>query len=107
MPVERRNEIVRIADMVVLADVLEDLHFENCEVVGPAVLAVLEGVTFEGCAFEAPGPDALIWTVEDDRIVMGAVGLRNVTFSNCRIRRIGLAVSQSQVNAVLDMLGRP
>jgi hypothetical protein len=99
-----RNQLVRIADHTVVADLIEDLRFENCEIVGPAVLAVLDGNTFNGCGFEGDA-DAVIWEVEPDRRVIGAVGLRRVEFYGCSFKRIGLAMTPELAAVFRHQLG--
>lgn len=34
---EYRNQLVRIAELTVLEDVIQDVRFENCVIVGPSV----------------------------------------------------------------------
>lgn len=103
---EYRNQMVRIAELTVLEDVIHEVRFENCEIVGPAVLGLVHNVNVIGCAFDAPGPDALFWPIPEARgAVMGAVGLVNVEFSSCRFRRIGIAVPEAQLPEMTQGFG--
>lgn len=87
-----RDEIVRIAELTVNEALLENLEFSNCRIIGPAVLALLNDNTLISCRFDAPDLNALYWVVPPDRpIVMGAVGVRGCTFSNCSFDQIGFA----------------
>lgn len=93
---EYRSQVVRISDLTVTTDLLEDLTFENCVVTGPAVLGLLEEVTIANCNFDAPDANALFWPVPDSRpIVMGIVAVRRVGFFSCRFERIGLAAPEA------------
>ncbi|TWH75353.1 hypothetical protein JD78_03909 [Modestobacter roseus] len=102
---EYRNQLVRIADLTVLEDVIRDVRFESCVIVGPAVLGLIDDVTLSGCRFNAPGPDALLWPVSASRGSVGAVGLVNVEFRNCELQRIGIAVPEEQIEQFRDDLG--
>lgn len=76
---------------------IQDVRFENCTLIGPAVLAGLQDVVMSGCVFEAPF-DVLFWIVPDSRTaVAGAVGLVRVEFYSCRFQDIGLTVSESNL----------
>lgn len=98
MAQEFRNQLIRIADLVVTSDVIEDSYFENVELVGPAVLIPLEDAFIRGCNFDAPDPDALFWAIDDDREdVLGAIGLRRSTFLRCRFSRVGLAAKRADL----------
>lgn len=103
---EYRNQIVRVAELTVLEDVIHDVRFENCQIVGPAVLALVDNVTISGAGFDAPGPEALLWPIPPTRTaVMGAVGLVNVEFLSCRFQRIGLAIPEQQLPEALAGFG--
>jgi len=84
---------VRIATLPQLAnsDVLDGFFFEGCQIIGPAVLAVLNNVTLTNNRFDGD-LSALIWEVPISRqSVIGAIGIQNCTFNNCTFTRIGLA----------------
>jgi hypothetical protein len=89
---EYRNTAVRLADLTVNTDMLEDLQFFNCTVIGPAVLFILDNNQFNNCNFTAPDIEALFWLVAPERqMVVGAIGARRVEFYSCSFQRIGLA----------------
>lgn len=92
---EYRNQAIRLADLTVTEDLLVDLQFEHCEIIGPAVLAILENVTLAGCRFDAPNETALLWLIPTGRdVIMGAVGARRVEFFSCKFTRVGLAIPE-------------
>lgn len=100
---EYRSQVVRVSDLTVTTDVLEDLTFENCVITGPAVLGILEEVTIANCTFDAPDDDALFWPVPNSRpVVMGIVAVRRVGFFSCRFERIGLAVPEEGLSEFRD-----
>jgi hypothetical protein len=92
-----RNQTLRLADLVVLDDVIEDVTFENCELVGPAVIVLLDGSNFQRNTFTVPSMETALWHVPDGQeVVVGAVGLLRTTVVGCVLRRIGLAVLPGQ-----------
>lgn len=87
-----RNEIIRITELAIHADVLEGLEFSDCRVIGPAILAPLDHVDFMHCRWGAPDLDALFWEISPERqLVVGVIGLRHCTFSRCSFEQIGVA----------------
>jgi hypothetical protein len=87
-----RDEVIRIAELTVNTSTIEGYEFSNCRIIGPAILAFVEGVTVSHCAWEAPGLDAIFWPVPAERgPVVGVVSVVNSTFSNCHFELIGVA----------------
>lgn len=104
---EYRRQLVRIADLAVTDDVIQDVRFENCQIVGPAVLAPLEDTTINGCSFDSQGPLELFWLIPPTReSVIGAIGLVRVEFFACRFQRIGLAVPEAHAEQFLRGFGQ-
>lgn len=89
---EFRNSIIRLADLTVREPRLDGYTFVNCQVIGPAVLAIGENVTLAHCHFEAD-VNAIFWVVDpaERPLVFGAIGLNNVTFSACTFQAVGFA----------------
>jgi hypothetical protein len=84
-----RNQIVRIADLVVSSETIDETAFIGCEIVGPAVL-FLKDSQLRSNTFEAD-IDSLVWRlVPEQTTVQGAIQVRNCLFENCRFRRVGL-----------------
>ena len=89
-----RNTTIRISDLVVTTYGIEDVTFENCVIMGPAVLLPLEGVVFNECGFDAPGAEWIIWRIDAGRPgVTGAIGLNRCEFHSCRFVGIGIAAN--------------
>ena len=105
---EYRNQTVRITDLAVTADLLEDLRFENSIIIGPAILGLVEAVSLVNCGFDAPGFDAMFWPVPQSRgAVMGVIGLKRVEFYSCRFQRIGFAVPEDDMPRLRKELSQP
>jgi hypothetical protein len=98
MPELRRREVVRLAELAAKSSSIEDVEFDDCELLGPAVVAPLENLTIDGSNFDAP-PEALFIEVEDGRYVVGVIALRNVTIRNCRIRNVAILGTRESIAA--------
>ena len=55
-----RNQTVRLADLTVIADAIENVTFENCIIEGPAVVALLGG-TVMNSGFDGD-LDSFLWS---------------------------------------------
>jgi len=88
-----RNKAVRLCELTVNRTLLEGITFENCHLIGPAVLALLDSNVFSETTFEGE-PDALLWEVPPSRQnVIGAIGLRTCRLISCRTTNVGFAGS--------------
>jgi hypothetical protein len=87
-----RNEVVRLAELTVNTSTIRGQEFSNCRIIGPAILALLGGVTISHCTWDAPSLDAVFWEVPPERgVVVGAVGVIDCTFSACTFENVGVA----------------
>lgn len=99
-----RNQTVRLSDLAVINDVIENVTFENCVIEGPAVIVMLDSGELMNSGFEGP-TDAILWVIPDDRDhIIGAVGLRNCTVVGCSLRRVGLVVHESEADEIRSQL---
>jgi hypothetical protein len=86
-----RNLLMRISDLAVTDDFIDGITFENCQIVGPAVLLPLENCTFRSNTFEGD-EEAILWELRPPRTrVLGVIALRSCVFVGCRFTRIGIA----------------
>jgi hypothetical protein len=100
------NAVVRIADLTVINPILDGLTFSNCRILGPAVLLPMENVNVHSCQWDTPDPRALIWPLpEEGTQIVGAVGVRNCTFSRCSFAAIGMAGKSEFVKRFLASFG--
>ncbi|WP_350004373.1 hypothetical protein [Pseudarthrobacter sp. WHRI 8279] len=93
MPISNGREVgkvLRISDLTVTTSVIRDRIFEDCLILGPAVLALV-GSTLEECIFDGD-VDALLWEIPPERLqIIGAIQMENCTFLRCRFQMIGFA----------------
>jgi len=82
---------VMISSLTVNTSILEGLTFQNCKLIGPAILIPLGTTKIVHCGL-GPDIDAVFWEIAPGRkAVIGAVGLLNCTLSACTLIDIGLA----------------
>jgi hypothetical protein len=83
-------EVVRITD---LADdstsMISHRQFQDVEIRGPAVLALLGGVSLVSCGFDGTF-ESIIIIVPDGSTKVGVIGLSQVSFLRCRFRNVAL-----------------
>ena len=82
--------VVQIAQEADWQGLIENRRFEGALILGPAVLAPLDNVSFSNCVFDAP-PEALFVEVNEGRPAVGMVVLRNLVFEKCRFQNVALA----------------
>jgi hypothetical protein len=102
-----RRQVVRITERASdQTAMIEDVHFEDCEILGPALLVPLDHVSFDETSFDGH-PDAFLWEVSEDRIMIGVIGLRNVRFYRCRMKHIGLVGTPEVIKKFRSSLAQP
>ena len=87
-----RNSHITIAALAADTEILQDMEFTDCVLVGPAVLLMLDDVHIADSSLEGPDLDALFWEIQPGRSrVVGAIAIRNCSFVGCTFQRIGFA----------------
>lgn len=87
----KRGEDVYLADIARENGILDGFRFENCHVMGPAVIVVqgefdLVNNTIEG------DPDAFLWEIPEEREwVTGAIVVKDTSFEGCTFTNVGFA----------------
>lgn len=84
-------------------DIVEDIAFEDCSIIGPVVLIVLDDVSLVGNHFQSPH---VVWPPLDaERPYFGAIGVQRCDFRNCRFERVGLAGPKRFTEMFLAQVG--
>lgn len=94
-----RNQVVRLPDLAVTTDVIQGVTFENCTIVGPAVVVMAGNGEMRGTSLDGD-PDAFLWPVGNRDRVIGVIVLVDCTIVGCRLQRIGLAYPPEQEASV-------
>jgi hypothetical protein len=87
-PRSYKNQLVRIARLGLDSRSITGLRFENCEIVGPAIISDLVDVRLTSCTLE---DSCAVQDVEGP--IVGTVTLRGCEFVHCSFADIGFALS--------------
>ena len=84
----------RLVDIPRVRGIVDSRTFENCTIYGPAVIVIFGG-SLTSCVFDTAdgAPASLLWRASQTTVV-GAIGLRNCTFRNCRFKGRGVGGSE-------------
>lgn len=99
-----RNQTVRLTDLAVTSDVIEGVTFENCQLIGPAIIVLLGTGELRDSGFDGEA-DAIIWPLGPREQVIGAIALVDCNIVGCRFQRIGLGVPEGQMETVRQGFG--
>lgn len=84
--------------------VIKGKTFTNCVIKGPALIAVLQGTTFEGCEMgQSSDSDSLLFAPKGPRMV-GVIGLQDCKFVHCRFMQIAYTGSDAFLEDMSRML---
>lgn len=91
-PDKRYSErVIWLPELARDEDILDGFVFNDCHLGGPAVLVLLDNVTFSNNNLQGER-EALLWEIPPGRTnIIGAIGLRNSTVDGCTLTRIGIA----------------
>jgi hypothetical protein len=94
-----RDQTVRLSDLAALEDVIDGVTIENCEIHGPAVVALLGNTQITGCQWSGDA-DGIIWPAHGREQVVGAIGLKDCVITDSQFFRVGVLVPDEQMAAV-------
>jgi len=80
-----RDQAVRIMDIAGPKALIQDHAFVRCTLVGPAVLLILDNVSFDGVRFEANS----IWPLDEKRDYIGGIYLQKSFINECNFVNLG------------------
>lgn len=85
--------------------ILEGRTFKNCRIEGPALMLVLDGVHFESTNFGPTGGNMrnMLFQPMGD-MGIGAIPVRNCTFTNCEFLALGITGSETLLNALIEQV---
>lgn len=82
--------------------VIKNKTFTDCVIQGPALIAVLQGTTFDSCNMGAASDARSMLFSPRGSTLVGAIGLEDCKFVRCRFIQIGYTGSDS----FLDDMGK-
>ncbi len=86
--------------------VIRHKTFEECDIIGPAILCPLS-MQFDLCLFTYEGnPDAILWKIPEEKSTAGAILLEGCRFNHCKFIGIGFCGPKKTL-AVFKQLLKP
>jgi hypothetical protein len=67
---------------------LDDVVFQDCQIIGPAVLVPMDNIEMSGCRFESPD---VAFEIATGRTYFGMIAMSNTRFRECRFENVGFA----------------
>lgn len=84
---------------------IDDRDFTDCTIEGPALMMVLDGVSFESSNFGQTGGDMRNMLFQPmGNAGIGAIPVRNCTFTRCQFRAIGITGSDSLLQTLIQQV---
>lgn len=85
--------------------VIEGRAFTDCTIEGPALMLVLENVNFDQTNFGPTGGDMrnMLFRPLGD-MGIGAIPVRNCTFTNCRFLTLGITGNEELLNMLIEQV---
>jgi hypothetical protein len=89
---------IRLIDLLLSGQFsISDKTFEDCYILGPAVIGLMGNSFLDSCTFIIPpGSDPFIEAPENTFIV-GPMALNNCIFRRCKLTAIGIVASKAQI----------
>jgi hypothetical protein len=86
---ERPDKIVTLVDEATANAWVENKRFERAIILGPAVIAPAENVSFVRTTLSGI-PESIFIEIPEGKPLQGVIGLRNVAFVDCRFQDIAI-----------------
>ena len=84
---------------------IEGRTFTDCVFEGPALMLVLEGVHFESTNFGPTGGDMRNMLFRPmGNVGIGAIPVRNCTFTNCRFNTLGITGNDDLLKMLIEQV---
>ncbi len=80
--------------------------FTDCVIEGPAVLAVMNGTSFEGCAMGVTTDAKTLLFKPMGSKMAGVVGMSNCKFVRCQFVQVGFTGSEELLNELAAGIGK-
>ena len=84
--------------------VIRGKTFTDCVIEGPAVVAMVDGVTFDGCNMGVTTDPTSLFYKGQGPVLIGAVGLADTRFIRCRFVQVGFTGHDDAVDKMAGEL---
>ena len=86
--------------------IIEGRTFTNCRIEGPAIMLVLDGVTFEHTNFGPTGGDmrSILFKPLHEKTAIGAIPMRNCKFVGCEFFALGFTGHENMLKALIEQV---
>lgn len=93
-----RGRVIYLMDLLApgAKPIVSNRMIEDCEIRGPAMVALLSRVTIANSGFDG-NINSLFVEVADKRMIFGAIGLQDCIFRRCRFTAIGIIGTREQI----------
>ena len=94
-----RGRLLNLMDLLSPSSepIISNRTIEDCEIRGPVMISLIERVTIYDSGFDGD-VESLFVEVAGERIIFGAVGLRDCVFRRCHFAGVGIIGSRAQIN---------
>ena len=85
--------------------IIEGRSFKDCVLEGPALMLVLEGVHFQSTNFGPTSGDLRNMLFQPmGNMGIGAIPVRNCTFTNCRFNTLGITGNEELLKLLIEQV---
>lgn len=84
--------------------VIRGKTFTDCVIEGPALVALVDGVKFEGCNMGVASDPASLFYKGQGPVLIGAIGMAETRFVRCRFVQVGFTGHPETVGMMADEL---
>lgn len=96
-----RGRAIRLIDLLApgARPIISNRTIEDCEIRGPAMITLLDGVTLADNNFDGDINSPFL-EVAEPRMIVGAIGLQDCVFRRCRFIAIGIIGTSEQIEQI-------
>lgn len=103
-----QNETVYLPDLVKSVGPVITATFENCHLLGPAIVVLLSDTSVEGVSFgvENSDPETILWEVPENSFKIGAIGFQDCRIMGGRTEAVGFAGTKDALDKFRNSVRR-
>lgn len=89
-----RNKKILICELARDELQIRNKRFEDCELVGPAIILIMGSTLLANSHFEGSFEDTVI-IIQEERRLVGVVGFEDCVFERCKFLKVGIIITPS------------